>query len=336
MKILTTYPIPESQEWQKATFLINIHPKRFKRIRGIFKKFGIYDWWLPFKLLLLRNQYDVLFTGAEREDEIFSFLQTMLVFGKIKHVMVDCLWKQEKSTFLKVIKRILLQTISKSISVFVFWTKEEVESYHREFGIPKNKIRVYPHPHTMTGYQIEARDEGYIFAGGDSSRDYATLIEAVRYIPIKVKIALRNLSLLKGLKIPENVEINTLSPKEFRQILVNSRIVVVPIKRGLLQTAGQQTYFNAMIMRKPIIVSDVSGAREYIEHGKTGFLVPPEDVSALKNAILEVISNDGKLSPMLDEAYQMASTDFSLERFVERNLDLARSVGRLTKERAGC
>ena len=40
-----------------------------------------------------------------------------------------------------------------------------------------------------------------------------------------------------------------------------------------------------MAVGKPVIVSDTPAAREYVEHERTGILVPPEDPQALRAAI---------------------------------------------------
>ena len=38
---------------------------------------------------------------------------------------------------------------------------------------------------------------------------------------------------------------------------------------------------EALAMGKPIIASDIPGCRETVEHGKNGFLIPPQDIPCL-------------------------------------------------------
>ncbi len=318
MRILTTYPIPESKEWVSNTYLVPIRGRRCF--------FGIRDWLLPIKLLFIRKNFDVIITGAEREDELFALFQTLLVFGKIKHIMIDCLWKKEKRYYKYIIKRILLKLISRSIIHFVVWSNEEKEKYPEEFDLPKGKFIFIPYHHTLSGYKFNVEERDYIFAGGDSSRDYYTLIEAVRDLGVNTVIALRNRKLIDSIDIPGNIRIVMPDPVEFRNLMAKSKIVVVPLKKDLFQSAGQQTYLNAMRMGKPVVVSEAPGVRDYIQHGKTGFIVPPEDINALRDALKKIFSNNGSIKSVVEQAYKKVSAAFMLERFVQRNLDLAKKI----------
>jgi len=322
MKILTTYPIPESKRWQEVTVFIDRNSKKFKFLRSIFYKIGINDWWSPFKLLLLRNKFDVLFTGTEREDIIFALFQLILPGRKIPHVMTCCLWKREENAFIKIFKKFLLKLIAKSVALFVVWSQEEIENYHKEFGIPKDKLKFIPHHSTLKGYNFKIYDGNYIFAGGNSSRDYITLIKAVQNLSIKTIIALTDYSLIKGINIPNNVKVVSLSREEFRQYMAGSKMVVVPLKKNLLQSAGQQTYLNAMSLRKPVIVSKVPGVEDYISNYETGIIVEPENSQALRKAISFILNGNDEVKQMIDKAYMVATRNYTLDKFVERNLYL--------------
>lgn len=321
-KILTTYPIPESKKWQISTVFIDKNPNKFKFIRGIFKKIGINDWWLPLRLFLLRNKFDILFTGTEREDAIFALFQTILPGKKIIHIMTCCLWKRERNEFIKIFKKFLIRLMVKSVSLFVVWSQDEIENYHKEFGIPKDKLKFIPHHSTLKNYNFKIYDGNYIFAGGNSSRDYITLIKAVENFSIKTVIALTDYSLIEGINIPDNVEIVSLSKEEFRQYMAGSKMVVVPLKNNLLQSAGQQTYLNAMSMKKPVIVSKAPGVKDYINNYETGIIVEPENPEALRKAISFILNGNDRVKKMVDKAYTIATTNYSLDKFVERNLNL--------------
>jgi glycosyltransferase involved in cell wall biosynthesis len=41
----------------------------------------------------------------------------------------------------------------------------------------------------------------------------------------------------------------------------------------------------------PCVATDVGGNAELVEHGRTGFVVPPEDPEGLANAILYLLEN---------------------------------------------
>lgn len=68
--------------------------------------------------------------------------------------------------------------------------------------------------------------------------------------------------------------------------MAESGINVVALKKGLLRSAGHQTFLNAMTTGKAVIVTDPKRARDFIEYGVDGVLVPPGDPVALRAAIL--------------------------------------------------
>lgn len=52
-----------------------------------------------------------------------------------------------------------------------------------------------------------------------------------------------------------------------------------------------RTIIEAMMMAKPVVATDIRGAREEVVHGETGFLVPLRDVDKLANAIQKIIED---------------------------------------------
>ena len=43
---------------------------------------------------------------------------------------------------------------------------------------------------------------------------------------------------------------------------------------------------------KPVVATTVGGLPEMVDHGRTGFLVPPRDVNALAEAVVRLMQND--------------------------------------------
>ena len=77
------------------------------------------------------------------------------------------------------------------------------------------------------------------------------------------------------------------------------------------------TALQAMAHGLPVIASKAGGLPEVVEHGKTGWLVPPESAEALAGAIVEAASDPTRLRDFGRNARERAA-QFSMERTVER------------------
>ncbi len=71
---------------------------------------------------------------------------------------------------------------------------------------------------------------------------------------------------------------------------------------------------EAALCGKPAVVSDDSGLVEAIEPGQTGLSVPPEDVNALAQRILELLTDPERRSAMGQRAYDRAESEQTWDR----------------------
>jgi glycosyltransferase involved in cell wall biosynthesis len=74
---------------------------------------------------------------------------------------------------------------------------------------------------------------------------------------------------------------------------------------------------EAMAMGKPVVASDAGGAREILEQGRTGLLVPPSDPAALADAIVGLL-RDPAARRRIGAAALEASRAYGLDAYVER------------------
>ncbi|MEP7297021.1 MAG: glycosyltransferase family 4 protein [Burkholderiales bacterium] len=82
---------------------------------------------------------------------------------------------------------------------------------------------------------------------------------------------------------------------------------------------------EAMAMGKPMIMSDLGGAREQVEHGVNGMLFPPGDVPALAKCLSECWA-PGRTRQMGAAARSRVEREFSMETMIDRYVALFRRI----------
>jgi glycosyltransferase involved in cell wall biosynthesis len=257
-----------------------------------------------YRTLKLASRFDAIVLTSNRRGNLAASILGMMPRRKRPViVMVDCLWYVPKGRVLRAFKRLQFLLLSRAVDVFVVWASHEIDDYSKAFKISATKLRFIPHHHTLEGYSYVVAEGDYLFSGGDGDRDYVSLLTALETLPVSAIIATR----IKPTPVDEKnrlVSIKPVTSSEFRSLMAGAKIVVIPMKKGLLHSGGQQTYLNAMALGKPVIVADDKGARDYIEDGVNGLLVPAENPILLRNAIKTVLENEDLRQSLMRGARQ--------------------------------
>jgi glycosyltransferase involved in cell wall biosynthesis len=87
---------------------------------------------------------------------------------------------------------------------------------------------------------------------------------------------------------------------ELAQLIARSCAVALPLEERQI-SIGQSVLLQAMAFGKAVIATRVHGTEDYIEHMKTGVLVPPRDSAALRDAV-QMIVKDAALRERLGRA----------------------------------
>jgi glycosyltransferase involved in cell wall biosynthesis len=86
------------------------------------------------------------------------------------------------------------------------------------------------------------------------------------------------------------------------------------------------TIIEAMACRRPVIACDVGGIADAVRQDATGLLVPAGDAAALARAIAKFVDDDAARIRMGEGAVDLARTEFSAERELDRFEALYRSL----------
>jgi glycosyltransferase involved in cell wall biosynthesis len=140
-------------------------------------------------------------------------------------------------------------------------------------------------------------DKGYIFSGGRTNRDFATLFEAVAQLGFSAVIVAG-----KDVRFPsyapEHITIyRDISMADFERLLQGARIVVVALKREDI-SSGQVVLNRAMRSGKPVVVTATAGIDDYVTNGKDAVLVAPGDVDDLQAKLKWLLDNPERREEM--------------------------------------
>lgn len=252
---------------------------------------------------------------------LFAWLQTLCPWGRKPHVVIQCMWEMPPSRLKAWFKALRIRLAARSVHRFAVWASHEVEDFARAFGLPPWQFQYVPFHHTLQDYQFENRDDGYLFAGGNSDRDYRTLVEAVRPLDLPAWIALTDRKLLAGVELPPHVRVQATTVEGFRQAMAGAKLIVVPMQKDTLRSGGQQTCLNAMLLGKPTIAVGRRWAVDFITDGEDGLIVDYEDPQSLRRAIRWVLDHPEAAHRMGERARQRAAW-FTTERCMRTIYDL--------------
>ena len=285
---------------------------------------SVRDHW---KLLqLAKGREALILTGSvgRREryrDLIFAIL--LKLFSRPPRVLIhDATWEPGSESLaaqfpflqrvLPKIARMAIRAIDGPHVRYAVLSSNELETFPRVWGVDPKRVVFQPFPNTLHGYRnMPTRDDGYLFSGGNSVRDYGLLEAALEGTGVPTRIATK----WKPTRGLAQLTAGPTSHDEFMKLMANSHAVVVPL-RQTVRSAGQQTYLNAMGLKKPVIVTDAPGVRDYVIDGVTGVIVPP-DVQALRAAIVHVMdpANAGFYRAMAERAHADVFKRFTEETF---------------------
>lgn len=324
--VLTDVPGKPGRFWGDHTTFVGPErpPAWLSKWVGVGTAYNLIGAAAALRLFLRRGRCQGVVTQGGASGVIFAWLQSLCPWGRKPHVMIDCNWYRSGGLRDRL-KRLQLRTAARSVDRIVVWASHERDDYADAFGLPREKLEYVPFHTTLHDYQYEVRDDGYLFAGGNYDRDYATLIEAVRPLDVPVWIATTRPEQLRGVDVPPHVRVAGTTEAGFRRAMAAARLVVVPMQKGLLHSGGQQTCLNAMLLGKPTIAVGRKWAVDFIDDGADGLIVDYEDAEGLRTAIRRILGDPDAARRMGERARARAAA-FTTHRCMATVYDLVKSA----------
>ena len=117
----------------------------------------------------------------------------------------------------------------------------------------------------------------------------------------------------KKLKLEDKI-IFTGFLSDIRDVLASIDILVIPS----LQEGLPVVLLEAMAMKKPIVAANIEGIMEILENGVTGLLVPPRDIKALAEAVIDLLKHQDKANQMGIAARRVVEERFGVDTMVQQ------------------
>ena len=203
--------------------------------------------------------------------------------------------------------------------IFVHGRKLKLELLYKGFN--KDKVSVVPHGDYsfFTKYsENNIREDGSILFFG-RIEDYKGLKYLLKAIPL-IEQEIDNINVIiagRGSLDKYNYLIEGNSSIEIINKYIEDEIVAKLFQRASVvvmpYVEGSQSGIIpiAYSFKKPIVVTNVGSIPEVVDDGITGFIVPPKDVIALKEAILTILSNNDLRKKMGQKGYKKMREELS-------------------------
>jgi glycosyltransferase involved in cell wall biosynthesis len=274
-------------------------------------KFTSFDEWVVYQ----KQAADALNADADGVITVFPQLASAVGAQQLlkQHKKPVVAWLFNVGTCSSGVRQWLAQMSCKHIDTFVVHTRREIDIYSDWLKLPKERFQFLPYqaPDIETTYEEETAAP-FMASLRTAHRDYPTFFEAVKRLDIPTVVA-TGVNALDGIEVPDQVQTPFKIPKsECLKLAQQARLNVIPLlpKDGVT-AAGQVTIVEAMHMGRPLIATRYYGADDYIIHGETGWLVEPNSVESMMEAI-DLLWHDHDLRQYLaNNARDYAKKHFS-------------------------
>jgi hypothetical protein len=244
---------------------------------------------------------------------------------RTSHVMVAC-WLAEDSQRMTSAQRASIRRSLRSVSRIVVFSANQVPILQDLLAVTPERVSVVPFA-VDTQYYSTAEAAGpsggggVVAVGGDSRRDYSTLMDAVRIagVPITLVCYPRNIS---GLELPPQVKVlSNISHDEYRRLLHGADLVVTPTLAPAYPS-GQTVVLEAMSMGRATLTTDSPAMREYVNDGVDGVLVPARAPAEMAQLISDLLKDDDRRQSLGAAAAKTVHAYFDLEHMWQKMAEL--------------
>lgn len=238
-------------------------------------------------------------------------------------------------------KRPLISRMVAGATVNVLFSRRQVKDYAAHFRMGEERFAFLPYQSSHSkrdpvvmdqpfivpdgrGGERRVKPDSYVFAGGNSAREYETLITAAEQTGVPVVICTSRPELVRNGNLPENVLWLSTPEPGFTRLMAGSRFGVLPLTAGRIRGYGEQTILNSFWHARTLIALDDVSASDYIREDEDGILLAPGDVDGLARSMKDLWENPDRCRAMGAAGHQQVADHFHHRNFLHRMTAITR------------
>ena len=291
------------------------------------------NWYVAAAILafLRRREFDLVWCMSEQEGSLLALL-FKATRTPTALMMVSVVPTSRPMWFMLRVLRVHTHITQLFLtSTFV------LDTLRSSWGVPKERLSLLPYQVDVDFFSerwtaVEAPETPYILEVGRESRDYETLVSAVRGLPVDLVIAADSHWAARQTDkwrhaLPPNVSVTSKDYPGLRDLYAGCAFVVVPLCETDVQN-GITAIQEAMAMGKAVVVSRTRGQGDLVAddqviqqqwhrslddrllrallrperaelHGPTGIYVEPGNIASIRASAIERLLEDRKLADEL-------------------------------------
>ncbi len=254
----------------------------------------------PLAALLRRERFDAVVSWSIPFTATYGILTRFLRLFTTppKHIARDFHVDMSRRDLVYRLKLALLKCAAPGVDFCLCTSGREEDIYSAMFGFPRDRIRFFPDEPTANFMrEFDHPVKNYVFAYGNSDRDFDTVLAAARGLPLDVVILSQAYAPTGD--VPANVTIisERVPEEKLIELGASAKIVVLPLKSRDV-AAGQNTMLEVMSLGRPLIATENLASLEYGREGETCLFCRPNDAEDLRGKIRRLLDNPEQADAM--------------------------------------
>jgi glycosyltransferase involved in cell wall biosynthesis len=227
------------------------------------------------------------------------------------------------------LRRLLWSRCIGNADAVLVYAADQVVAVRDRFGLPSARVVAVPlgvdtdffSPSTAENGRRQPGDGAFVLSvGTNEGKDFGTLMRAMPPgRALRVVTDAGNAEVIARSTRPDvPVTVESAVPIiRLRELYRAAGVHVIPLHEAPI-SSGQTVLLENMALGKAVIVSDVSGVRDYVDPGVTATVVPPADVASLRRAIEEAFEEPSVAERIGRSAAEAVRRRYSARHFALR------------------